>query len=368
MTPHLNPDSGGAERVAYELVNELSKSNSITVVSELISPTRFPENVRFVPLKMLRLPRGVFPLYFLLCATSAVLRLCIAEDFDVVHVIGVHFGGYLGVFARRRSKLFIQTLAGMEILRSNQWLFALTYIVSFRFPDCVIIPNSFQAGQVRGVKSTNLRYIPHGVKVPSIGLCGPQTDPPILCTVSRLSHSKRVDLILKAASILKERRVSFRLKIVGDGELAGQLKKLSKALMLENEIEFAGSLRHDAAMKAVCESSCYISASEWEGFGLSIAEAVSLAKPVVSTYWTGIEYLVEDGKNGLVVCTDDPRSIALAVESVLKDDELMISYGRYSATLSSRRFLDWVQVAEAYDLLYRREVRRKAIRNLDTWL
>lgn len=54
----------------------------------------------------------------------------------------------------------------------------------------------------------------------------------------------------------------------------------------------------------------------------SIIEAFSGGLPVVTTKAGGIPYIVEDGRNGLLVETDRPEQMAEAILSLLRDPAL----------------------------------------------
>jgi trehalose synthase len=66
-----------------------------------------------------------------------------------------------------------------------------------------------------------------------------------------------------------------------------------------------------------------------EGFGLTVAEAMWKARPVVASRVGGIQDQVEDGRTGTLV--DDPRdlpALARAIESILGDPSRCEEMGR----------------------------------------
>ena len=72
----------------------------------------------------------------------------------------------------------------------------------------------------------------------------------------------------------------------------------------------------------------YVQTSRHEGFGLSIAEARILNRPVVTTEFDAVYNQMVQGKNGIVV-PQDPIAVADAIERVLKDKELYDSIVAY---------------------------------------
>ena len=72
----------------------------------------------------------------------------------------------------------------------------------------------------------------------------------------------------------------------------------------------------------------YVQTSRHEGYGLSIAEARILNKPVVTTEFDAVWAQMVQGENGLVV-SQDPVAVADAIERLLNDKHLyehIVSY------------------------------------------
>ena len=65
----------------------------------------------------------------------------------------------------------------------------------------------------------------------------------------------------------------------------------------------------------------YVQTSRHEGYGLSIAEARILNKPVVTTEFDAVWNQMVHGNNGLVV-RQDPIAVADAIERLLTDKQL----------------------------------------------
>ena len=92
-----------------------------------------------------------------------------------------------------------------------------------------------------------------------------------LITVSRLSSEKNLDILIEALSKVKEDGFDFTLDIYGEGSERIKLESLIKSKGLEDCIFLKGHVNVSDIYK---DYSCYVSASQGEGFGLSLMEAV----------------------------------------------------------------------------------------------
>ena len=61
--------------------------------------------------------------------------------------------------------------------------------------------------------------------------------------------------------------------------------------------------------------------SRWEGFGLAIPEYMLAETPIVATKVDAIQYLIEDGVNGMLVEKDDWESAAEKVVELANDED-----------------------------------------------
>ena len=142
---------------------------------------------------------------------------------------------------------------------------------------------------------------------------------PVVMTVGRLIELKGYRLALAAARILRDRGVAFRWYAVGEGSLRAELERLIAENGLGDHFVLLGETANPYSCMRQCD--VYVQPSLREGFGLTIAEARILNKPVVCTQFEGCTVQVTHEKNGLIT-SFDPEAIADAVERLLTDKEL----------------------------------------------
>lgn len=141
-----------------------------------------------------------------------------------------------------------------------------------------------------------------------------------ILTVARLNkNDKGYDITLKACKLLKERGRSFKWYAIGRGEYRQEMESFIKENGLSDCFVFLGTTANPYPFFKDC--TVYVQTSRHEGYGISIAEARLLNRPVVTTDFDSVYYQMIPGKNGLVV-PQDPVEVADAVERLLDDHSL----------------------------------------------
>jgi glycosyltransferase involved in cell wall biosynthesis len=150
-------------------------------------------------------------------------------------------------------------------------------------------------------------------------------------------------LFLEAAALLTDRFPTARFWIVGPAALKDKqayverLHRLAKASPLRGRIEFAGfqsdMLSWLAAMDIVVQPSVVL-----ESFGMAVAEAMALGRPVVVTQVGGLPEVVHNEQTGLIVPPHDPPALAAALARLLGDPTLRAHLGAQAAREARSRF------------------------------
>ena len=120
-----------------------------------------------------------------------------------------------------------------------------------------------------------------------------------ILTIGRLDNQKGYDMALEACKILKEKGIEFKWYSLGIGPLKDEIEKYIKDNNLENHFKLLGVKANPYPFIKDCD--IYVQTSRFEGFGIAIAEARMLNKPVVTTRFDAVYNQMKDRKNGLVV-------------------------------------------------------------------
>lgn len=141
----------------------------------------------------------------------------------------------------------------------------------------------------------------------------------IFVTTGRLVPPKGYDIAIEAAKILKENGVKFKWYFIGDGPERQKIEHGIKTNELLNHIVLLGLQTNP--YKYMEQADVYVQTSKFEGFGMTIAEAKILGKPIVSTNFDVVYNQITHEKNGLIAEMNG-KSIADSIYRMITDNEL----------------------------------------------
>ena len=147
-----------------------------------------------------------------------------------------------------------------------------------------------------------------------------------ILTIGRLANQKGYDIALEACKILKEKGIEFKWYSLGMGPLKEEIEKYINENNLENNFKLLGVKSNPYPFIRDCD--IYVQTSRFEGFGIAIAEARMLNKPVVTTRFDAVYNQMKDRKNGLVVDMNS-QGIVNGILELINNKELtneIISY------------------------------------------
>lgn len=142
---------------------------------------------------------------------------------------------------------------------------------------------------------------------------------PLIVTTGRLAIAKNHRLAVEAAKILQDRGVEFVWLFVGDGEERPNIESLIKIYNLQKYVILLGERTNPYPYMAQCD--VYVQTSSFEGYGLTIAEAKILGKPVVSTNFDVVHDQIKHGHDGLIA-EMTPESVADNILRLINDTDL----------------------------------------------
>lgn len=142
-------------------------------------------------------------------------------------------------------------------------------------------------------------------------------------STSYFRRGKHVDVIIRAFADVHAESPNSRLLLIGNGELETLLKDLVKELRLSDVIIFIGEQTREQLCESLRAADAFVSASEYETFGLVLIEALACGLPAINTN-VGIAAEAINDENGIIVESPSAEGIATAMQKVMR--------GKYDST------------------------------------
>ena len=196
---------------------------------------------------------------------------------------------------------------------------------------CVIACNPDVAGDLKRAGAP-VQLMPHGV---DLARFKPTPPPPAevltILAVGRLVEKKGFPVLVEAASRLL---APFRLRIIGEGPMRGEIEAAIAARRLGDRVELAGPRTHDdlpgeyAAAHIVVVPSITDAKGDRDGLPNVVLEAMSSGRPVVASDVGAVSSAVVDGRTGVLVPAGDAEALAGALEFLADQPDMRERLGR----------------------------------------
>lgn len=368
---------GGAERLAIEISKRLTperfdRSLCATRWSPKLEarPTRAGaledlsrHGVRFI---------GLQRKYALdLRSSRRLVTLMRREQIDILHA---------HKFGSNAWAALLGPLAGVPVVIAHEHTWSFEGGAMRRFIDrrviarrCNVMVAVSRADQRRMIEIERINpdevvYIPNGIPAPpspsgatgrrELGL---SDDHLVVGTVTVLRPQKALDILVRAAGILRAEFPRLRVLIVGSGPERQALEELIAELDLSGTVSLLGYRTDVPELLPILDVAA--SSSDFEGSPLSVLEYMEAALPVVSTRVGGVPDLVEDGVTGLLVDRGDPEALARAIAELLRDPDRRAQMGRIARDRRRSEFdidVTVERIEQLYEDLYRDKARRSS--------
>jgi len=278
-----------------------------------------------------------------LCPTWAAARA--AEWAGVPYVMSPH-GMLVGDVIRRKSRL-VKTAWINLVERTTLARAAALHVTA-----------DLEGEEIRSLRLPMpevVRQVPNGIDWPTQHVPLSETPfaslpPRYALFLSRISWKKGLDRLITAW----QRVPDLPLVIAGNDDEAytPRLQRLAYSLGLAQRIVFTGPVSDDHKWALYERADLFLLPSFSENFGMVVAEAMYMGCPVVLTPEVGLARAVASAGAG-VVTSNNPATLAMAVNDLLADEERRREMGRCGAE-AARRLFSWNRVIEQMESLYLR--------------
>jgi len=238
----------------------------------------------------------------------------------------VDFQLRLGRWLRKTRFIYFLTPLGTMALSIGDKLLAVETIS--KYATSLIAPaNAIADALIRnGIPKEKVTIIPHGIPLPQKQPLRPDfgKGPMRFIFVGRISYVKGVHVMLEAFSQLK--KDSYELHIVGGAITKPETRYMThlKNKYTSLNVIWHGNKSHQEIPKYMAQCDVIIHPTIClEVYGLNIAEALAVGRPVIATRCGGAEMQIQDGVNGILVPPNDVLALRDATQSTIKNPTII---------------------------------------------
>ena len=195
-----------------------------------------------------------------------------------------------------------------------------------------------------GAPAEKVHYNPYGIDCSTFGGAQPGNAPPLFIAVGRFVEKKAPQVTLRAFSQVYRKFPSAQLRMIGDGPLLDECKKLASSLGIASAVTFLGAQQHAAVQaemrgaRSFLQHSVEAASGDCEGTPLGILEAGASGLPVVATRHAGIPDVVIEGETGFLIDEHDVDGMAAHMLRLLEEPETAARMGAAARNHISTHF------------------------------
>jgi glycosyltransferase involved in cell wall biosynthesis len=338
VLPWIPTGAGGVNESVFGLAGELKAGSRFRPIigvmsSSVITP---PEQIRGIPVIALklhgaynsRLWEAVKSAAWLPTELPALARLLRFHDVEVVNLTFPNLAG--AAFSSRATGLYkgriALTFQGADIVRVTglRSLARFAWKHYIRHVDEVFVCSRALGAKVRSVcPERNPRVVYNCADIELFGRVARVrgSGSKRILHIGKFEHKKSQDVLLAALQLLIDRRLDCRLTMVG--ATGPTLEQVREAVgRFGDRVSMFVDVPHEQIPGYMANCDLFVLPSRAEGFPLVLIEAGAAGLPVVATNIGGIDELIIDNSNGLLVEANNPRALADAIARVLESAEL----------------------------------------------
>jgi glycosyltransferase involved in cell wall biosynthesis len=279
---------------------------------------------------------------------AAIKRVWDERGFDLLRVHSLRYIGPGALWARRRFNLDVPVVSHHHHLDASP----LNRIIEKRVvevSDRVVVGSEFGKRQLAaelGVRTDHVCVVHYGVDA-AFAPGSPRSDlleryglrgHPVVLFFGGLKPRKNLFFLLDVWAPVAALKPEARLVIAGGGPLRPPLERHARRLGLEGRVVFTGYVPEAEKAAHFALADIFLFPSAMEGFGFSVAEAMSAGVPVVASDRGSIPELVAEGQSGFVCDPSMPDRFVERLLVLLGDAALREKFGAAALERADRLF------------------------------
>ena len=321
-------------RIAEECI-ALSKKIKVIVVAEDISSGTNNN------LSLIRVPKISVPfiqtLYRIFVYSTATIKH--REKYDLVFVRTLNIPHFVaGIIARKflKKKLVIWLSGSVTSHQGiRKKIFNSIARKTLDTADLIISSSDRVLDEIENyvgnVDRTKLSIMRQAVNIQRFKPLTNNVDDNILLSVGRIDPVKGFESIIESLPYVIEKIPNVKLKLIGSTEninYLNSLKDLISELQCEPFVEFVGPIPHGDLVNWYNSSKIFILTSKSEGQSNVTLEAMACGRPVIITPVSEISGHIQDGINGFLLKSIQPKLLAQKIIDLLNDENYRLQIGK----------------------------------------
>ena len=251
---------------------------------------------------------------------SMMLELARRIEPKLIVISGWVDKGYLGVAALLRNK-------GVPVVVTfdDQWKgtlrqkFASIFRLSLKlFFSHAWITGAYQFEYAKrfGFSNHEIIYDLYSADLDKFTPCEAKTQknasyPKTFLFVGRFEHSKAIDLLLDAWSMLSGKTKDWKLHLIGNGSLKNKL-------VIDDTVIVSDFMQPESLVKEIQKSGCFVLPSRHEQWGVVIHEFAAAGLPIICSHTVGASSsFVISGFNGFMFLDENSASLASQMQKII---------------------------------------------------
>jgi len=266
------------------------------------------------------------------------------KPFDLIHSHGALPCGHAAMLLRKKLGIpFVVSLHGLDVFLENQagpgarsWCKRVSERVyrSSRRLICISEKVREQLGDIG--RSADVIY--NGVDAEMFCPGAEMKSPLTVLSVGNLIPIKGHALLLRAFARLSDVVPECAVEIFGDGPERCNLAQMAEELGIRERVTFRGRQSRKTIAEAMRRCAVFALPSRYEGLGCVYLEAMASGKAAIGCRGQGIEEIIEHGKNGFLVGTDDAEELSEVMRALLQNEGLRRRVGESARRAILQRY------------------------------
>lgn len=308
---------GGIETMLVNIANEQAEAGaevSVIIINDWLEKSLVAGLSPSVTLVRLNRRLHSYSLNFISQLNRALNRL----HPDVIHL---HSSGLIRLLRKKYSRVACSTLHDLPTgsVRRGRLMNLVPFAHMTLYKSSNVV-NIDEVPQVFAISSSVQQTLRDEYGVESTVVCngivtsrfaarsGRMPDEQLhIVMVSRLEHDKKgQDLLIRAVAALQG---AVAVDFIGIGSSMEYLKQLTAELHAEEYIRFLGKQTQDYVAAHLADYDLFVQPSRWEGFGLTVAEAMASVVPVLVSEGQGPAEVTQGDRYGWLFANGDAEDL-----------------------------------------------------------